>query len=116
MKRANPNGPAYALYLPDYFFAASLAFFLAFFSLAVSFVPLFCFLGDLSAMSVYLRPARNCLATGTNARTDRWWASRESASPDQHTRLPPPCSVVLPIFFREAAQAQRPGNGAERQE
>jgi hypothetical protein len=35
-----------------------LAFFFAFFSLAESFFPLFCFLGDLSAMSVHLRPAR----------------------------------------------------------
>jgi hypothetical protein len=35
-----------------------LAFFFAFFSLGESFVPLFCFLGDLSAMSVHLRPAR----------------------------------------------------------
>jgi hypothetical protein len=53
----------YLPYLPGGFgivgvpFATSLAFFFAFFSLGESFVPLFCFLGDLSAMSVHLRPA-----------------------------------------------------------
>ena len=51
-------------YLPTGFgivgvpFATALAFFFAFFSLVESFGPLFCFLGDLSAMSVHLRPAR----------------------------------------------------------
>ena len=51
-------------YLPSGFgidgvsFATCLAFFFAFFSLVESFVPLFCFLGDLSPMSVHLRPAR----------------------------------------------------------
>ena len=46
-------------------FATCLAFFFAFFSLGESFVPLFCFLGDLSPMSVHLQAREVGVTTKT---------------------------------------------------